>query len=72
LVSNTINMLLEGASSPMPSDFNDSQLPLSVALDSPNIHHFLVAGQSSLSDSSRLGSWESICKSFGDIRSKLE
>ncbi|HJT49419.1 MAG TPA: manganese catalase family protein, partial [Nitrososphaeraceae archaeon] len=38
LVSNTINMLLEGASSPMPSDFNDSQLPLSVALDSPNIH----------------------------------
>jgi Mn-containing catalase len=56
LVSNTINMLLEGASSPMPSDFNDSQLPLSVALDSPNIHHFLVAGQSSLSDSSRLGS----------------
>jgi Mn-containing catalase len=47
LISNTINMLLEGASSPMPSDFNDSQLPLSVALDSPNIHHFLVAGQSS-------------------------
>src|SRR5215217_7251245 len=47
LVSNTINMLLEGASSPMPSDFSNSQLPLSVALDSPNIHHFLVAGQSS-------------------------
>src|SRR5919205_1612426 len=46
LVSNTINMLLEGASSPMPSDFSNSQLPLSVALDSPNIHHFLVAGQS--------------------------
>lgn len=44
LVSNTINMLLEGASSPstQPDD-----LPLSVALDSPNIHHFLVAGQSS-------------------------
>jgi Mn-containing catalase len=47
LISNTINMLLEGASSPMPSDFNDGRLPLSVALDSPNIHHFLVAGQSS-------------------------
>src|ERR1044072_10004124 len=31
LVSNTINMLLEGASSPMPSDFSKSQLPLSVA-----------------------------------------
>jgi Mn-containing catalase len=46
LVSNTINMLLEGASSPMPAEF-DSQLPLSVALESPNIHHFLVAGQSS-------------------------
>src|ERR671920_2296196 len=24
----------------------DADLPLSVALDSPNIHHFLVAGQS--------------------------
>jgi Mn-containing catalase len=46
LVSNTINMLLEGASSPPPAEF-DSQLPLSVALESPNIHHFLVAGQSS-------------------------
>lgn len=42
-VTNTINMLLEGASmtSQQPND-----LPLSVALDSPNIHHFLVAGQS--------------------------
>jgi Mn-containing catalase len=46
LVSNTINLLLEGASSPPPAEF-DSQLPLSVALESPNIHHFLVAGQSS-------------------------
>src|SRR6187200_2682097 len=45
LVSNTINMLLEGASSPPPAEF-DSQLPLSVALESPNIHHFLVAAQS--------------------------
>jgi Mn-containing catalase len=43
-VANTINMLLEGATmtSEQPND-----LPLSVALDSPNIHHFLVAGQSS-------------------------
>ena len=42
-ITNTINMLLEGASGPStePDD-----LPLSVALDSPNIHHFLVAGQS--------------------------
>jgi Mn-containing catalase len=42
-VTNTINMLLEGASktSQQPND-----LPLSVALDSPNIHHFLVAAQS--------------------------
>ena len=44
LVANTINVLLEGASplSEQPEDF-----PLSVALESPNIHHFLVAGQSS-------------------------
>jgi Mn-containing catalase len=43
-VANTINILLEGASmtSEQPND-----LPLSVALDSPNIHHFLVAAQSS-------------------------
>ena len=42
-ITNTINVLLEGASGPStePDD-----LPLSVALDSPNIHHFLVAGQS--------------------------
>jgi Mn-containing catalase len=43
LVSNTINMLLEGAS----AQADPEQLPLSVALESPNIHHFLVAGQSS-------------------------
>lgn len=42
-ITNTINMLLEGASS-TSSQPND--LPLSVALDSPNIHHFLVAAQS--------------------------
>src|ERR1044072_5019859 len=42
-ITNTINVLLEGAStnSSQPND-----LPLSVALDSPNIHHFLVAAQS--------------------------
>jgi len=43
LVSNTINMLLEGAS----AQADPEELPLSVALESPNIHHFLVAGQSS-------------------------
>lgn len=42
LISNTINVLLEGSST--QADPND--LPLSVALESPNIHHFLVAGQS--------------------------
>ena len=42
-ITNTINMPLEGATmtSEQPND-----LPLSVALDSPNIHHFLVAAQS--------------------------
>jgi Mn-containing catalase len=44
LVANTINVLLEGASSPAAGP---QELPLSVALESPNIHHFLVAGQSS-------------------------
>jgi Mn-containing catalase len=43
LVSNTINMLLEGAS----AQADPEELPLSIALESPNIHHFLVAGQSS-------------------------
>ncbi len=42
-ITNTINMLLDGASNQFsqPDD-----IPLSVALDSPNIHHFLVAVQS--------------------------
>jgi Mn-containing catalase len=44
LVANTINVLLEGASSPAA---DPQDLPLSIALESPNIHHFLVAGQSS-------------------------
>ena len=43
LISNTINILLEGAS----AHAEPEELPLSVALESPNIHHFLVAGQSS-------------------------
>ncbi|HSF50016.1 MAG TPA: manganese catalase family protein [Nitrososphaeraceae archaeon] len=43
LVANTINVLLEGAS----KQANPTELPLAVALESPNIHHFLVAAQSS-------------------------
>ena len=42
-VTNTINMLLEGAT--MTSQQPNS-LPLADALNSPNIHHFLVAAQS--------------------------
>jgi Mn-containing catalase len=42
-ITNTINILLEGASE---NSSEPDELPLSVALDSPNIHHFLVAGQS--------------------------
>ncbi len=46
-ITNTINVLLEGASKHSPNNKPDgNELPLSVALDSPNIHHFLVAGQS--------------------------
>src|ERR671930_70208 len=44
VAANTINVLLEGASTPSKQP---EELPLSVALESPNIHHFLVAGQSS-------------------------
>src|SRR5919108_4604265 len=43
-VANTINILLEGAS--VPSE-QPEELPLPIALEAPNIHHFLVAGQSS-------------------------
>jgi Mn-containing catalase len=43
-ITNTINVLLEGSSKHSANP--DADLPLSVALDSPNIHHFLVAGQS--------------------------
>lgn len=43
LVANTINVLLEGSS----QQKDPTELPLSVALDSPNIHHYLVAAQSS-------------------------
>jgi Mn-containing catalase len=42
LISNTINVLLEGSS----TQADPNELPLAVALESPNIHHFLVAGQS--------------------------
>ena len=42
LITNTINVLLEGAS----TQSEPTALPLFVALESPNIHHFLVAGQS--------------------------
>ncbi|MGD9535220.1 MAG: manganese catalase family protein [Candidatus Nitrosocosmicus sp.] len=42
-ITNTINVLLDGAS--RTSD-NPNDLPLEIALESPNIHHFLVAGQS--------------------------
>jgi Mn-containing catalase len=43
LVSYTINMMLEGST----KNDDPNTLPLSPALDAPNIHHFLVAGQSS-------------------------
>jgi Mn-containing catalase len=42
-ITNTINMLLDGASN---SSTQPDDIPLSAALDSPNIHHFLVAAQS--------------------------
>jgi len=42
-ITNTINMLLEGASDPSTQP---NELPLAISLDSPNIHHFLVAAQS--------------------------
>jgi len=41
LVCYTINMLLEGST----ENNSRNNLPLSVALNSPNIHHFLVSGQ---------------------------
>ncbi len=42
-ITNTINVLLDGASK---NTTQPDELPLSVALDTLNIHHFLVAGQS--------------------------
>ena len=42
-IKNTINVLLKGASK---NSDHPNELPLSIALDSPNIPHFLVAGQS--------------------------
>jgi Mn-containing catalase len=43
-ITNTINVLLDGASK--NSTKPDDELPLAGALDTLNIHHFLVAGQS--------------------------
>lgn len=43
-VANTINILLEGSST---NTERPNELPLSIALESPNIHHFLVAAQGS-------------------------
>jgi Mn-containing catalase len=50
LISTTINMLLEGATNTTDSieSNNPNHLPLSTALNAPNIHHFLVAGQSAM------------------------
>ncbi len=42
-ITNTINILLEGAST---NSNNPNELPLSIALESPNIHRFLVTAQS--------------------------
>lgn len=42
-ITNTINVLLEGSS--IKSE-QPNELPLSIALESPNIHHFLVAAES--------------------------
>ncbi|HYF98944.1 MAG TPA: manganese catalase family protein [Candidatus Saccharimonadales bacterium] len=42
-ITNTINILLEGSS--IKSE-QPNELPLSIALESPNIHHFLVAAES--------------------------
>lgn len=44
LISTTINMLLEGSTDNTPPN----QLPLSVALNAGNIHHFLVGAQSAM------------------------
>ena len=38
-ITNTINILLEGAST---KSEQPNERPLSIALESPNIHHFLV------------------------------
>jgi Mn-containing catalase len=50
LISTTINMLLEGATNTTESveATDPNKLPLMAALDAPNIHHFLVAGQSAM------------------------
>jgi Mn-containing catalase len=59
LIPNTINMLLEGATdTPSSIETTDpNQLPLSAALKAPNIHHFLVAGQSAMPVDSAGNPW---------------
>ena len=59
LISNTINMLLEGTTDTTDSvETNDpNRLPLSAALNAPNIHHFLVAGQSAMPVDSAGNPW---------------
>jgi hypothetical protein len=53
-ITNTINMLLDGASN---SSSQPDDIPLSVALDSPNIHHFLVAVQSARPVDAAVNPW---------------
>ncbi len=53
-ITNTINILLDGASK---NSTQPDELPLSIALESPNIHHFLVAGQSARPVDTAGNSW---------------
>ncbi|MDN5847555.1 MAG: manganese catalase family protein [Candidatus Nitrosocosmicus sp.] len=53
-ITNTINILLEGTST---NSNNPNGLPLSITLESPNIHHFLVAAQSARSVDAAGNSW---------------
>jgi manganese catalase len=59
LISNTINMLLEGTTNTTASveTTDPNRLPLTAALNAPNIHHFLVAGQSAMPVDSAGNPW---------------
>jgi Mn-containing catalase len=59
LISNTINILLEGATNTTDSleTTDPNKLPLTAALNAPNIHHFLVAGQSAMPVDSAGNPW---------------